>query len=254
MSFQLSATAGAKAFCFFFSKKKALLPPEFASPHPSRSSRATPPDARADHWTTQLPSSPRRSAAGTSLPSPSTAPSAPAYSACRAGSTRWWGPYSVLACLAGGILMGLGRRLLRRWRPAGCPAPAAPTSTPTRRSGRAPLSSPAGWRSVTRLLAYASITNLAVGYASGVLPAPCPPGLAHRGHHPAYLGAGRHHRLRRRTLRAGQRCLHPGQAGAAGRLRGGRFSRFSGRCIQAPCRRPRPWRTGRRPWCCCCSG
>ncbi len=80
------------------------------------------------------------------------------------------GPYSVLACLAGGVLMGLV---------AACYAEASSRFQGTggtilyagaafgRRAGFA-----AGWLAIaTRLFAYASITNLAVGYAAGVVPA-----------------------------------------------------------------------------------
>ncbi len=80
------------------------------------------------------------------------------------------GPYSVLACLAGGVLMGLV---------AACYAEAASRFDGTggtilyaraafgRSAGFA-----AGWLAVTtRLFAYASILNLAVGYAAGVVPA-----------------------------------------------------------------------------------
>ncbi len=80
------------------------------------------------------------------------------------------GPYSVLACLAGGVLMGLV---------AACYAEAASRFAGTGGTylyahaafgrGAAFL---AGWLAiVTRLLAFASIMNLAIGYAAGVVPA-----------------------------------------------------------------------------------
>ena len=79
------------------------------------------------------------------------------------------GPYSVLSCLAGGVLMGLV---------AACYAEAASRYQGTGGTylyagaafGHAAAFA-AGWLAVaTRLLAYASIMNLAVGYAAGVLP------------------------------------------------------------------------------------
>ncbi len=85
------------------------------------------------------------------------------------------GAYSVLACLAGGVLMGLV---------AACYAEAASRFQGTGGSylyaraafGRA-AGFAAGWLAViTRLFAYASITNLAIGYAAGVLPAIARPG------------------------------------------------------------------------------
>ena len=80
------------------------------------------------------------------------------------------GPYSVLACLAGGVLMGLV---------AACYAEAASRYDGTggtilyaRAAFGRVAGFAAGWLAVaTRLFAYASILNLAVGYASGVLPA-----------------------------------------------------------------------------------
>ena len=79
------------------------------------------------------------------------------------------GPYSVLSCLAGGVLMGLV---------AACYAEAASRFHGTGGTylyakaafGRAAAFA-AGWLAIaTRLLAYASITNLAIGYAAGVVP------------------------------------------------------------------------------------
>ncbi len=79
------------------------------------------------------------------------------------------GPYSVLACLAGGVLMGLV---------AACYAECASRYQGTGGSilyaqaafGHA-AGFAAGWLAVvTRLLAYASIGNLAVGYAAALLP------------------------------------------------------------------------------------
>ena len=80
------------------------------------------------------------------------------------------GPYSVLSCLAGGVLMGLV---------AACYAEAASrfhgtggTILYARAAFGRGAAFAAGWLAVaTRLLAYASIMNLVVGYASGVLPA-----------------------------------------------------------------------------------
>ena len=80
------------------------------------------------------------------------------------------GPYSVLSCLAGGVLMGLV---------AACYAEAASryhgtggTYLYARAAFGRNAAFLAGWLAIaTRLLAYASITNLAVGYAAGVLPA-----------------------------------------------------------------------------------
>ncbi len=85
------------------------------------------------------------------------------------------GPYSVFACLAGGVLMGLV---------AACYAEASSRFQGTggtilyaraafgRWAGFA-----AGWLAIaTRLLAYASITNLAVSYAAGVAPELARPG------------------------------------------------------------------------------
>ena len=80
------------------------------------------------------------------------------------------GPYSVLSCLAGGVLMGLV---------AACYAEAASRFQGTGATylyARAAFGRNAaflaGWLAIaTRLFAYASITNLALGYAAGVLPA-----------------------------------------------------------------------------------
>ena len=80
------------------------------------------------------------------------------------------GPYSVLSCLAGGVLMGLV---------AACYAEAASryhgtggTYLYARAAFGRKAAFLAGWLAIaTRLLAYASITNLAVGYGAGVLPA-----------------------------------------------------------------------------------
>ena len=79
------------------------------------------------------------------------------------------GPYGLLSCLAGGALMGLV---------AACYAEAASRYAGTGATylyagaafGRGAAFA-AGWLAiVTRLLAYASITNLAIGYAAGILP------------------------------------------------------------------------------------
>jgi len=84
------------------------------------------------------------------------------------------GVYSVLACLAGGVLMGLV---------ATCYAEAASRYGGTGGSylyaraafGRA-AGFAAGWLAiVTRVLSFASIINLAVGYAAGVFPAVAQP-------------------------------------------------------------------------------
>ena len=80
------------------------------------------------------------------------------------------GPYSVVACLAGGVLMGLV---------AACYAEAASRFHGTggsylyARAAFGPRTAfAAGWlATATRLLAFASITNLAIGYASGLAPA-----------------------------------------------------------------------------------
>ena len=80
------------------------------------------------------------------------------------------GPYSVLSCLAGGVLMGLV---------AACYAEAASrfhgtggTYLYARAAFGRGAAFLAGWLAIaTRLLAYASITNLAIGYAAGVVPA-----------------------------------------------------------------------------------
>ncbi len=80
------------------------------------------------------------------------------------------GPYSVLACLGGGVLMGLV---------AACYAEAASRFPGTggpllyARAAFGPAAGfAAGWLAVaTRLFAYASVTNLAVSYASGAVPA-----------------------------------------------------------------------------------
>lgn len=80
------------------------------------------------------------------------------------------GPYSVVACLAGGVLMGLV---------AACYAEAASRFHGTggsylyARAAFGPRAAfAAGWlATATRLLAFASITNLAIGYASGLVPA-----------------------------------------------------------------------------------
>jgi amino acid transporter len=80
------------------------------------------------------------------------------------------GVYSVLACLAGGMVMGLI---------AACYAEAASRYEGTGGSylyARAAFGRSAGFLAgwlaiITRVLAYASITNLAIGYAAGVVPA-----------------------------------------------------------------------------------
>jgi amino acid transporter len=85
------------------------------------------------------------------------------------------GVYSVLACLAGGLLMGLV---------ACCYAEASsryPGTGGTILYARAAFGAKAGFLAgwlaiVTRLLAYASITNLMVSYAAGLLPAITAPG------------------------------------------------------------------------------
>ena len=80
------------------------------------------------------------------------------------------GPYSVLACLAGGILMGL---VAACYAEAASRLPGTGGSYLYANAAFGPCTAfITGWLAVvTRLLAYASITNLAVGYASGVLPA-----------------------------------------------------------------------------------
>ncbi len=79
------------------------------------------------------------------------------------------GPFSVISCLAGGVLMGLV---------AACYAEAASrfhgtggTILYARAAFGRRAAFAAGWLAVaTRLLAFASIMNLAVGYASGIAP------------------------------------------------------------------------------------
>ena len=80
------------------------------------------------------------------------------------------GPYSVVSCLAGGVLMGLVAasyaEAASRFHGTGGTILYARAAF-GRRAAFA-----AGWLAVaTRLLAYASIMNLAVGYGSGALPA-----------------------------------------------------------------------------------
>ncbi len=80
------------------------------------------------------------------------------------------GPYSVLSCLAGGLLMGLVAasyaEAASRYHGTGG------TYLYARAAFGTGAGFIAGWLAIaTRLLAYASITNLAIGYAAGVLPA-----------------------------------------------------------------------------------
>ena len=85
------------------------------------------------------------------------------------------GPYSVLACLAGGVLMGL---VAACYAEAASRYPGTGGSYLYARAAFGPAAAfAAGWLAVaTRLLAFASITNLAVGYAAGLVPAISAPG------------------------------------------------------------------------------
>jgi amino acid transporter len=80
------------------------------------------------------------------------------------------GPYSVLACLAGGALMGL---VACCYAEASSRVPGTGGTILYARAAFGPRAGfLAGWLAiVTRLLAFASICNLVVSYASGLVPA-----------------------------------------------------------------------------------
>ncbi len=80
------------------------------------------------------------------------------------------GPYSVLACLAGGVLMGL---VACCYAEARSRVPGTGGTILYARAAFGPKAGfLAGWLAiVSRLLAFASISNLAVSYASGLVPA-----------------------------------------------------------------------------------
>ncbi len=141
-----------KSFCFFFSKKKAFLA-SFRTDTALPEQRLTKALGRWDLTAITINSTIGAGILG--LPGRVFA---------------LVGPYSVLSCLAGGVLMGLV---------AACYAEAASrfhgtggTYLYARAAFGRSAAFMAGWLAIaTRLLAYASITNLAVGYATGVLPA-----------------------------------------------------------------------------------
>ena len=86
------------------------------------------------------------------------------------------GPYSMLACLAGGVLMALVAACYAE-ASSRYPGTGASYLYVTAAFGRS-WGFMAGWLAVaTRLLSYASITNLAIGYTSGVVPALAHPGV-----------------------------------------------------------------------------